>query len=170
MGRSSSIDGGLSRAITGLVRRYGLAGSAGEQLERLVELLATDPEAPTTVRDRERIRADHLADSLVALELPQVRAAAEIADLGAGAGLPGLCLAVARPSAHVWLVESNGRKCRFIDRAIHQVGLENASVVNQRAEAWADGRERCDLVVARALAPLAVVAEYAAPLLSLIHI
>ncbi len=149
-----------------LATRHGLTGRSAAQLERLVRILSTEPEAPTTVRDVKGIRNDHLADSLVALELPAVRAAATVADLGAGAGLPGLCLAIARPEARVWLVESNARKCRFIERAIEQLGLANATVVNQRAESWVDGRERCQLVTARALAPLAVLAEYAAPLLT----
>ena len=76
----------------------------------LLELVAGDPEAPTTVTERDGILRDHLADSLVALELPEVRAATAIADLGAGAGFPGLPLAIALPDARVSLVESNGRK------------------------------------------------------------
>lgn len=167
MTRSTSVDGGIRSGISDLVRRYGLGTPAGEQLERLAHLLATDPEAPTTIRDPTDIRNDHLADSLVALELAPVRAAAHIADLGAGAGLPGLCLAIARPGSQIWLVESNGHKCRFITAAIELIGLQNATVVNVRAESWTDGRERCELVTARALAPPAVVAEYAAPLLAM---
>ena len=64
------------------------------------------------------------------------------------------------------LVESNGRKCAFIAAAIEAAGATNAAAVHARAEAWPDGLEASDLVTARALAPLAVVAEYAAPLLA----
>jgi 16S rRNA (guanine527-N7)-methyltransferase len=131
----------------------------------LVERVAGDPEAPTTVTDRGGILRDHLADSLVALELDEVRDATAIADLGAGAGFPGLPLAIALPGAQVSLVESNGRKCAFIARAIEASGLANAAAVNARAESWPEGLGASDLVTARALAPLAVVAEYAAPLL-----
>lgn len=166
MTRSASVDEGVRSGITDLVRRYGLEAQAAEQLERLLRLLSTRADAPTTIRDPVRIRDDHLADSLVALELAPVRAAIKITDLGTGAGLPGLCLAIARPGARVWLLESNRHKCRFIAAAIELIGLDNATVVNERAESWTDGRERCDLVTARALAPLAVVAEYAAPLLA----
>ncbi len=130
-------------------------------------MLTTDPRAPTAVRDPRRALDDHLADSLVALELDEVRSTGSIADIGAGAGLPGLPLAIALPRAEVTLVESNGRKCEFIARAIDACGLANARVACVRAEAWPDGRERFDLVTARALAPLPVVAEYAAPLLRL---
>lgn len=128
-------------------------------------MLTSDPHAPTTVRDPARVLRDHLADSLVGLELDEVRSAIAIADLGAGAGLPGLPLAIALPSAGVILVESNGRKCEFITRAITVCGLANATVAQVRAEAWEEGLGRFDLVTARALAPLPVVAEYAAPLL-----
>jgi len=64
-------------------------------------------------------------------------------------------------------VESNGRKCAFLARTVEACAIANAAVVNARAEEWQAGLGRCDVVMARALAPLAVVAEYAAPLLRL---
>jgi 16S rRNA (guanine527-N7)-methyltransferase len=151
--------------ISELAGRYGLTEPAVVQLEALVQRVATDPTAPTTVTDRAGILRNHLADSLAALELPMVRDATAIADLGSGAGFPGLPLAVGLPDAHVSLVESNARKCAFMDGAIVAIGVRNATPVHRRAEAWPDGIGACDLVTARALAPLAVVAEYAAPLL-----
>lgn len=154
-------------SLAALAERYGLDDMAADRLCILGGLLADDPLAPTTVRKPERIRDDHLADSLVALELAEVRAARRIADLGAGAGIPGLPLAVALPDSEVWLIESNGRKCQFIERAGELMGLTNVRVVNARAEGWPEGRSRVELVTARALAPLDVVAEYAAPLLDL---
>jgi 16S rRNA (guanine527-N7)-methyltransferase len=132
----------------------------------VLERVAEDPEAPTTVTDRQSILRDHLADSLVALELAEVRNATAIADLGAGAGFPGLPLAIALPGAQVSLVESNGRKCAYIAGAVEACALHTAAAVHTRVEKWAAGRGACDLVTARALAPLAVVAEYAAPLLT----
>jgi 16S rRNA (guanine527-N7)-methyltransferase len=151
--------------IVALARRYGLGDAATDRLRALVAILGEDPLAPTTVRDRARVINDHLADSLVALELPVVRAAARIADLGAGAGLPGLPLAIALPDARVALVESSARKCAFMSRAVAACSVENAEVVHARAEDWRDGVGACDLVVARALAAPEVIAEYAAPLL-----
>jgi 16S rRNA (guanine527-N7)-methyltransferase len=145
--------------------RYGLDPAAVGRLTALLDLVATDPTAPTAVTAPYEIVRDHLADSLVALELPEVRSAVAVADLGAGAGFPGLPLAIALPAARVHLVESNGRKCAFIDRAAEACGAGNATVVNARAEEWPEGIGACDLVTVRALAPLAVVAEYAAPLL-----
>ncbi len=148
-----------------LVAHFELAPPAVEQLVALVDLLAEDGRAPTTVRDPLHALDDHLADSLVALELPQVRAATSIADLGSGAGFPGLPLAIARPESSVALVESNARKVDFLDLAIRTSRAENAYCVRARAEEWRAGLDSLDLVTARALAPLEVVAEYAAPLL-----
>jgi 16S rRNA (guanine527-N7)-methyltransferase len=148
-----------------LVARFGLPAAATHQLHAVVDLLATDPHAPTGVTEPARAVDAHLADSLVALELPAVREAQVLADLGSGAGFPGLALAVALPEARVFLVESVARKCGFLERSVGAAGLANAEVVYERAEAWEAGRETCDVVTARALAALPVVAEYAAPLL-----
>jgi 16S rRNA (guanine527-N7)-methyltransferase len=142
-----------------------LPAEAPAQLGRLLDLLASDPTAPTTVRDPREAVDVHVADSLAALELDAVRAARAIADVGSGAGLPGLALAAALPEARVRLVESASRKCAFLERAIAGMGIRNAEVVCDRVEAWATGRDACDLVTARAVAPLAVLVEYAAPLL-----
>jgi 16S rRNA (guanine527-N7)-methyltransferase len=94
-----------------------------------------------------------------------VRSARLLADLGAGAGFPGLVLAAALPGAHVVLVESVGRKAEFLRRTADMVGLERVSILAARAEEWREGLGACDVVTARALAPLNVLAEYAAPLL-----
>ncbi len=154
------------RAISALVARWSLPASAEEQLEDLLTLVASDGAAPTTVREPRRVIEDHLADSLVALELDHVRWDGRIADLGAGAGFPGLPLAIARPDAPVALVESNTRKCEFLREAVRRSVLTNVEVVRDRAETWRDGMGACDVVTARALAALPVVAEYAAPLLA----
>jgi 16S rRNA (guanine527-N7)-methyltransferase len=111
------------------------------------------------------VRDDHLADALVALELPVLRAAGVIADIGTGAGIPGVPLAVALPGANITLLEGNGRKCDFLRHTVERLGLMNVSVVNGRAETWREGLGACDIVTARALAPPDVVEEYAAPLL-----
>jgi 16S rRNA (guanine527-N7)-methyltransferase len=151
--------------IEDLSARYELRYGAAEKLLALLELVVSDRLAPTSVRDPSRALDDHLADSLVALELAETRDASTIADLGAGAGLPGLPLAIALPGAQVALVESSSRKCLFIGRAIDACGATNARAVHARAEAWTEGLRSFDLVTARALASLDVVAEYAAPLL-----
>jgi 16S rRNA (guanine527-N7)-methyltransferase len=162
-GRVSDLAGRAK--VDALVERYSLPSAAAAALLTLLELLATDPLAPTAIRDRSAAADDHLADSLVALDLERLRVAVTVADIGSGAGFPGLPLAVALPEASFSLVEANARKCRFIERAAEACGLTNATVVPARAEAWPEGLGRFDVVTVRALAPPPVVAEYAAPLL-----
>lgn len=132
-----------------------------------MELLEADEHAPTAVREVDQAARVHVADSLAALVLGEVVAARRIADLGSGAGFPGLALAVALPLAEVRLVESQRRKCEFLERACVAAQLANTSVVCVRAEEWSAGASLNDVVTARALAPQAVVLEYAAPLLRL---
>ena len=159
-------DADIGAVVAEYARRWALSATAADRLERLVRLVSSDASAPTTVQEPTRVLEDHLADSLVALELRDiVWQEAEIADLGAGAGFPGLPLAIALPGSRLWLVESNERKCQFLRHAVAECGLDNVEVVRERVELWRAGVDRCDLAVARALAPLAVVAEYAAPLL-----
>jgi 16S rRNA (guanine527-N7)-methyltransferase len=157
--------GDLDGSLASLADRYGLSDDEAAALRELHRLLVEDPRAPTAVRDPRQVIDDHLADSLVALELEQVRASRTVADLGSGAGIPGLALAIALPKASVALVESAARKCAFLERAVAACGVANARVIRARAEAWPEGIAAFDLVTARALAPLEVVVEYAAPLL-----
>jgi 16S rRNA (guanine527-N7)-methyltransferase len=97
----------------------------------------------------------------------ELRAARRIADVGAGAGFPGLALAVAVPEAQIDLIESVGRKCDFMTRAVAASGIANARVLNARSEDWAaaKGREAYDVVSARAVGRLSTLAELASPLL-----
>ena len=100
-----------------LAARYELDEAAVHALAALLDAVADDPEAPTTVSAPTEAVDAHVADSLVALELPAVAGAREIADLGSGAGFPGLALAAALPAARVRLLESAARKCGFLGRA-----------------------------------------------------
>ena len=140
--------------------------AAQPALEALLELLA-DPRAPVSAGSAPKARDVHIADSLSGLELEALSEAHRAADLGSGAGLPGLVLAACRPDARFDLVESAGRKCEFLRRAIERMGVSNAVVVCERSEGWAagEGREAYDLVTARAVGSLATVAELASPLL-----
>ena len=122
-----------------------------------------DRSAPTSVHDRAEVLDVHIADSLAGMEVDAVREAGRIADLGSGAGLPGLVLAIARPEAEVVLVESVGKKCAWLERTIEALGLTNARVVCARVEEMDEAP--FDVVTARALAALPVLCEYAAPLL-----
>jgi 16S rRNA (guanine527-N7)-methyltransferase len=149
-----------------LGRRYGVAPAGLAALRAILALQAEDQAASTTVRVPAEAVERHVADSLVAVDLPAIRHARSIADLGSGAGWPGLALAAALPDARVALVESAIRHCRYLERAVAAGRLENAYVVHARAEEWTAGLGAHDVVTARALAALPVVCEYAAPLLA----
>jgi 16S rRNA (guanine527-N7)-methyltransferase len=109
----------------------------------------------------------HVDDSLTGLEVPELRSASRIADVGSGAGFPGLVLAVALPDAQVDLIESVGRKTAFITEAATAAGIANAKAVTARAEdvARAEACESYDVVTARAVGRLSTLAELASPLL-----
>ena len=160
-------EGDARGLLAGLAARYELSRGQVDRLGSILTVLAGDELAPTTVREPARALDVHLADSLVALELEVVREAGRIADIGAGAGFPGLPLAVALPAAEVRLVDSQARKCGFIEGVAVSSGIANIEVVCARAEEWPEGLAANDLVVARAVASQPVVLEYAAPLLRL---
>ncbi len=140
---------------------------AERSLTTLVELLAGD-RSPTSVREPQSSWKVHIADSLSGIGPGMLGGARMIADLGAGAGFPGLPLAAALPDARVELIESVSRKCDFIAEATERCRIPNASVVCERSETWAEGegRERYDAVVVRAVGRLATLAELASPLLA----
>jgi 16S rRNA (guanine527-N7)-methyltransferase len=123
------------------------------------------------VRDQDEALDAHVADSLSGLEVPAFRDVRRIGDLGAGAGFPGLVLAIALPSAQVDLIESGRRKAAVIERLARAARVENARAVTARVEEWGGtdapvgGRGAYEAVTARALASLPVLVEYAAPLL-----
>jgi 16S rRNA (guanine527-N7)-methyltransferase len=140
--------------------------AAEPALNELLRMLR-EPRAPVATSTVRTARDVHLADSLSGLELEPIRSAHRLADLGSGAGLPGLVLAAALPDLRVDLIESASRKCAFIREAIERMRLGNATVVCKRSEAWAagEGREAYDAVTARAVGSLATLAELASPLL-----
>ena len=102
----------------------------------------------TAVRDREDMVSRHLLDSLAVLPFVHGQ---NIADLGSGAGLPGIPLAIARQDIAVTLVESNGKKARFLREAIRSLPLTNVTVAQARVQ---DATGVFDTVTARAFASL----------------
>jgi 16S rRNA (guanine527-N7)-methyltransferase len=143
-----------------------LDATARAKLETVLALLAGERASVSSVVD-ERAWQVHVVDSLTGLEVAELRGAGRIADIGAGAGFPGLVLAVALPGAQVDLIESVGRKCEFMRRAIGAAEIGNANVLNTRSEdlAAAEGREAYEAVTARAVGRLSTLAELASPLL-----
>lgn len=105
----------------------------------------------TAIRDPREMVTKHLLDSLAMA--PSVSGIRTLADLGTGPGLPGIPLAIARPGLRVTLVESNGKKARFMREALRTLGLTNAEVAESRIEAL-DRPGAFDAITARALATL----------------
>lgn len=109
----------------------------------------------TAVRDPEKMLVQHLFDSLAVL--PQIHGR-RIIDVGTGAGLPGIPLALANPALDVTLLDSNHKKTTFLRQACLELGLSNATVVCERVEAWRP-EEKYDVVISRAFSDLAEFAE-----------
>lgn len=118
-------------------------------------------------RDRDDILLDHLVDSLSCFISEDLNQARSIVDVGTGAGLPGVPLAIVRPKLRVTLLEATEKKVRFLDYVREKLGLRNVEVLHARVEDVGSGsayRETFDIATARALAALPVVVEYCAPL------
>lgn len=104
----------------------------------------------TAIRDRARMVTHHLLDSLSIL--PHVRGS-NVLDVGSGAGLPGIPIAIARPALRVTLLEANQKKSAFLTQAVGELHLANVTVVTERVESW-HTLARFDAIVSRAFADL----------------
>ena len=116
----------------------------------------------TAIRERDQQVAKHLLDSLTVL--PHLRGE-RIADVGSGAGFPGIPLAVLTPARHYTLIDSTGKKCRFLEHVRDELGLANVEVVHVRAEAHKPAL-RYDTVIARAVGPIADLVKYSGHLVA----
>ena len=154
---------------------FGLAEAQVAALSRHADLmLAWRRGNVTALRTREEIVSTLFGDALALLDVPELqeRASADWLDLGAGAGVPGIPLAVAVPAAKLTLLDAAAGKCAFLEAAVVAAGLgARAAVVcarsEQHAAAGQPGREAYGVVLARAVAPLPALVELAAPLLAL---
>ena len=155
-------------AIVAALERHGADPGAARGLELVLDALEREPDPHSSVDPGDYVHV-HVADSLAGLAVAPLREAPVVADIGAGAGFPGLVLAAALAHARVDLIEAAARKAALIERLAAAGGLRNARAVAARAEEWAaaEGRGAYDAATARAVAPLAVLVEYAAPLLRL---
>ena len=138
--------------------------SKAEAMKRFFILLQeTNAEMNLTRIDEEKEAVvKHFYDSLAVTRLLKV--SGKVADIGSGAGFPGIVLAIAFPEAHFSLVESNGKKCRFLHQAVEALDLGNVSIINARAENLRE-KETFDIAIARAVSDLRVLTELIAPLL-----
>lgn len=159
--------------VTEELERLGLdpGGAVLERLARFAHLLVEGNRRMnlTGPCELEELWRRHLLDSLgLVPHLKNEPGGQLLIDVGSGAGLPGIPLAMARPDLSFTLLEATTKKARFLEETVADLGLTNVTVLNQRAETAGKARrsrERYDIALARAVGPLAVLAELTLPLL-----
>lgn len=121
----------------------------------------------TRIIEEEDVYLKHFYDSLTITKIIDINNQS-ICDLGSGAGFPGLVLGICFPSAKLTLIESNGKKCNFLNIVKKKLNLNNVTIINTRIEEYAkENRELYDIVTARAVAPLKHLLEYGIPLVKI---
>lgn len=147
-------------------RELGIELDAGQVAKLLAHLDLMDEWGAkmnlTAIRERPQQVTKHLLDSLAIR--PWLRGQ-RIADVGSGAGFPGIPLAIVDPGLQFTLIEATGKKCRFLEHVRDALGLENVTVVNARAEGYRP-EKRFDTVVARAVGPVADLVKFAGALVA----
>lgn len=122
----------------------------------------------TRITDPESVAVKHFVDSLTVLAVvPHLAKGGSLADIGTGAGFPGLVLKIACPDLHVTLIDSLGKRLTFLAEVVQALGLPNVTLVHARAEDVGRDpahRDRYDVVTARAVAALPVLLEWCGPL------
>ncbi len=121
----------------------------------------------TRIIEEDDVYLKHFYDSLTITKIIDI-SNQSICDLGSGAGFPGLVLGICFPSAKLTLIESNGKKCNFLNIVKKKLNLNNVTIINTRIEEYAkENRELYDIVTARAVAPLKHLLEYGIPLVKI---
>ena len=116
----------------------------------------------TSITEPEEIIEKHFYDCLLPVFSNLIEG--KVIDVGSGAGFPGLVFAIAKPEAHITLLEPRNKRCIFLNEVIQKLGLTNVEVINERAEDYGKiHREIFDVATARAVAPLNILAELCIP-------
>lgn len=137
-----------------------------EKLEEYYQILKVENSKYNLTRiiEKEDVYLKHFYDSLTITKVIDIDNQS-LCDLGTGAGFPGLVIAICFPNTKIILIESNGKKCTFLNLVKDRLNLNNVTVINTRVEEYAkDNREIFDIVTARAVAPLKHLLEYGIPL------
>lgn len=144
----------------------GLPETAAAPMARYAQLLLETNQVMnlTAITDPTDVAALHFLDSAALLTLTDLKGKT-VADVGTGAGFPGLPLKIAEPSIHLTLLDAQGKRVRFLETVCAQLGLDGVACVHGRAEEFAaDRRESFDIVTSRAVAALPVLCELCLPL------
>lgn len=148
-----------------------LSYDKAQLLLRFMQLVLTENEKYnlTAIKEPKKFMIKHFIDSLSLLPSLDQKKPSKLADVGSGAGFPGIPLAVANEKNHYTLIEATKKKTDFLTMATEELALNNVKIIQGRAEEL--GREEAhregyDIVVARAVAPLPILLELCAPLLA----
>lgn len=135
------------------------------QLEEYYNLLVTENKKYnlTAITEKEQVYLKHFYDSLTLSKIINLENKS-LCDIGTGAGFPGTVLKIIFPALKVTLIESNGKKCKFLKLVKEKLNLQNLEIINERAEDYSKkNREIFDIVTSRAVAPLKHLLEYSIP-------
>ncbi len=117
----------------------------------------------TAITEKEQVYLKHFYDSLTLTKIIKL-SDQSLCDIGTGAGFPGIVLKIMFPNLKVTLLESNGKKCNFLNKLKEKLNLDNLNIINERAEIYSkNNREIYDIVTSRAVAPLKHLLEYSVP-------
>lgn len=120
----------------------------------------------TAIKDLEEVYIKHFYDSLLLSKTTDLSKNVKLADIGSGAGFPGLVLKIMFPNLSITLIEPTLKRCNFLNLVIKELDLKDIYVVNARAEEYIkEKREYFDIVTARAVAPLNILLELSIPFL-----
>ncbi len=140
------------------------------KLEQFAQILVEENKKYnlTAIKDKEGIRSKHFEDSLKLLDFHTFHSSDRVLDIGTGAGFPAIPLAIARPDIEFYLLDSQTKRTNFLSLVKTALDLKNVHIINGRCEHLAreqEYREQFDYVMARALAPLPTLLEFAIPFL-----
>ncbi len=122
----------------------------------------------TSILEDEQIYLKHFYDSLCLMKIDELKTSENLLDIGTGAGFPGIPLAIINPNLKITLVESNGKKCGFLELIKAKLNLTNIEIINSRAEEYTKvNREKFDIVTSRAVAHLNILLELEIPALKI---
>lgn len=136
-----------------------------QQLEDYYNLLVTENKKYnlTAITEKEQVYLKHFYDSITLSKIIELNNQ-KLCDIGTGAGFPGIVLKIFFPNLKITLIESNGKKCNFLNIVKEKLKLENLEIINERAEIYSkNNREIFDIVTSRAVAPLKHLLEYSIP-------
>ena len=146
-----------------------LNSSALSKLEEYYQILKEENKKYNLTRiiNEDDVYLKHFYDSLTITKVITIDSQS-ICDLGSGAGFPGLVFAICFPNTNITLIESNGKKCKFLNKVKEKLNLDKVEVINTRVEEYSRvHREIFDIVTARAVAPIKHLLEYGVPLVKL---